>query len=219
MMKGSFREAKAAVYNKMRGVILVVSGPAGSGKGTVCKLLRDSGDFVLSVSRTTRAPRPGEVNGVDYTFVTHEDFEKYLAEDDFLEYNQYCGEYYGTPRREAEEHIAAGRNMILEIDVNGGAQVKAKCPDVVLVMLMPPTFTEQEARLRGRGTETEEKIKSRLERTREELKKLADYDYIVYNYDGEIEKAADQLRAIAEAERCSVKRMQDAAEKYFANKN
>ena len=202
-----------------RGVILVVSGPAGSGKGTVCKLLKESGEFELSVSRTTRAPRPGEIDGTDYIFVSHEDFEKYLKEDDFLEYNQYCGEYYGTPRSTAEAHIAAGRNIILEIDVNGAEQVKAKCPDAVLVMLMPPTFAEQEARLRGRGTETEEKIRSRLERTREELKKLDNYDYIVYNYDGEIDKAAKQLKAIAEAERCSRRRIEKAAEKYFANKN
>lgn len=202
-----------------RGVILVVSGPAGSGKGTVCKLLRESGDFELSVSRTTRTPRPGEVDGKDYLFVTKDEFLKYIADGDFLEYNQYCGEYYGTPRSTAEEHIAAGRNIILEIDVNGAEQVKSKCQDAVLVMLMPPTFSEQEARLRGRGTETEEKIRSRLERTREELKKLDNYDYIVYNYDGEIEKAAEQLRAIAEAERCSRRRIQNAAEKYFANKN
>ncbi len=202
-----------------RGVILVVSGPAGSGKGTVCKLLRESGDFELSVSRTTRTPRPGEVDGKDYLFVTKDEFLKYIADGDFLEYNQYCGEYYGTPRSTAEAHIAAGRNIILEIDVNGAEQVKSKCQDAVLVMLMPPTFSEQEARLRGRGTETEEKIRSRLERTREELKKLDNYDYIVYNYDGEIEKAAEQLRAIAEAERCSRRRTQNAAEKYFANKN
>jgi len=202
-----------------RGVILVVSGPAGSGKGTVCKLLRESGDFELSVSRTTRTPRPGEVDGKDYLFVTKDEFLKYIADGDFLEYNQYCGEYYGTPRSTAEAHIAAGRNIILEIDVNGAEQVKSKCQDAVLVMLMPPTFSEQEARLRGRGTETEEKIRSRLERTREELKKLDNYDYIVYNYDGEIEKAAEQLRAIAEAERCSRRRIQNAAEKYFANKN
>jgi len=201
-----------------RGVILVVSGPAGSGKGTVCKLLKESGEFELSVSRTTRAPRPGEVDGREYIFITKEEFKKYLEEDDFLEYNQYCEEYYGPPRSTAEAHIAAGRNIILEIDVNGAEQVKAKCPDAVLVMLMPPTFAEQEARLRGRGTETEEKIRSRLERTREELKKLDNYDYIVYNYDGEIDQAAKQLKAIAEAERCSRRRIEKAAEKYFANK-
>jgi guanylate kinase len=200
---------------RKKGVILVVSGPAGSGKGTVCNILRESGEFALSVSRTTRKPRPGEVNGKDYWFVSREEFQKYLDEDDFLEYNQYCGEFYGTPREFAEQTIAKGYNMILEIDVNGAAQVKEKCDDAVLVMLVPPNFAEQERRLRHRGTETEDKILSRLERAREEFKQLDKYDYIVYNYTGETQRTANQLRAIAEAERCSVKRNADALEKYF----
>lgn len=200
---------------RKKGVILVVSGPAGSGKGTVCNILRESGEFALSVSRTTRKPRPGEVNGKDYWFVSREEFQKYLDEDDFLEYNQYCGEFYGTPREFAEQTIAKGYNMILEIDVNGAAQVKEKCDDAVLVMLVPPNYAEQERRLRHRGTETEDKILSRLERAREEFKQLDKYDYIVYNYTGETQRTANQLRAIAEAERCSVKRNADASEKYF----
>lgn len=199
-----------------KGVILVVSGPAGSGKGTVCNILRESGEFVVSVSRTTRKPRPGEVDGKDYWFVSHDEFKQLLEKDDFLEYNQYCGEFYGTPREFAEQTIAKGQNMILEIDVNGGAQVKKKCADVVLVMLVPPSFAEQERRLRNRGTETEDKIQSRLERTREEFKHLDKYDYIVYNYTGEAKRTADQLRAIAEAERCSIRRNADASEKYFS---
>lgn len=198
-----------------RGVLLVVSGPAGSGKGTVCRILRDSGEFALSVSRTTRAPRPNEVDGVDYLFVNKDEFLKLLDEDDFLEYNQYCGEYYGTPRKYAEDILARGENMILEIDVNGGAQVKKKCPDAVLVMLLPPSFAEQEKRLRNRATETEDKIISRLKRSSEELERLSEYDYIVYNYDGGVEQAADELRAIAVAERCSLRRNPDAAKKYF----
>lgn len=197
------------------GVILVVSGPAGSGKGTVCKILRDSGEFEFSVSRTTRSPRPGEVDGSDYIFVTKEEFKRYLAEDDFLEYNEYCGEFYGTPRSLAEEAVAAGKNIILEIDVNGAEQVKSKCPEAVLIMLLPPSYAEQERRLRTRGTETEDKIRSRLAQAKVEMEKLDMYDYIVYNYTGETESAANRLRAIAEAERCSVKRMPDAKIKYF----
>ena len=197
------------------GVILVVSGPAGSGKGTVCKILRDSGEFEFSVSRTTRAPRPGEVDGSDYIFVTKDEFKRYLAEDDFLEYNEYCGEFYGTPRSLAEEAVAAGKNIILEIDVNGAEQVKRKCPEAVLIMLLPPSYAEQERRLRARGTETEDKIRSRLAQAKVEMEKLDMYDYIVYNYTGETESAANRLRAIAEAERCSVKRMPDAKIKYF----
>ncbi len=197
------------------GVILVVSGPAGSGKGTVCRILRDSGEFEFSVSRTTRAPRPGEVDGSDYIFVTKDEFKKYLDEDDFLEYNEYCGEFYGTPRSLAEKAISEGKNIILEIDVNGAAQVKEKCPEAVLVMLLPPSYAEQERRLRTRGTETEEKIRSRLAQAKVEMEQIGMYDYIVYNYTGETESAANRLRAIAEAERCSDKRMPDAKKKYF----
>lgn len=202
-----------------RGVIMVVSGPAGSGKGTVCKILRESGAFDVSVSRTTRAPRPGEINGKDYIFVSREEFLDLLDKGDFIEYNQYCGEYYGTPKAATEEILNSGHNVILEIDVNGGEQVKRQCPDAVLVMLMPPTFSEQERRLRGRGTETEEKILSRLERAKEELKRLETYDYIVYNYTDETQRAADELIAIAEAERCSVRRNPTAEHDYFENKD
>lgn len=197
------------------GVILVVSGPAGSGKGTVCKILKEDGDFVISVSRTTRAPRPGETDGTDYIFVSKDEFRRYLEEDDFLEYNEYCGEFYGTPRSFAEQTVASGKNLILEIDVNGAAQVKEKCPDAVLVMLLPPSYSEQERRLRTRGTETEEKILSRLEQTKVEIEHLDLYDYIVYNDTGMTEQAANRLRAIAEAERCAVKRIPDAKVRYF----
>lgn len=199
------------------GVILVVSGPAGSGKGTVCRILKESGDFVVSVSRTTRQPRPGEIDGVDYSFIEKSEFERLLEEGDFLEYNCYCGQYYGTPKRAAEEIIASGKNMILEIDVNGGLQVKEKCPRAVLVMLLPPSYAEQERRLRFRGTETEELIQKRLDQSKKELMQLDKYDYIVYNYTGETEKAANSLRAIAEAERCSVKLNPNASERFFNN--
>ena len=121
----------------------------------------------------------------------------------------------GTPKKATEEIIAKGMNVILEIDVNGGEQVKRQCPDAVLVMLMPPTFSEQERRLRGRGTETEDKIQSRLAQTRLELDELKHYDYIVYNYTDETQRAADELIAIANAEKCSVRRNPDAKAKYF----
>lgn len=200
-----------------KGVILVVSGPAGSGKGTVCRILRESGEFAVSVSRTTRKPRPGEIDGKDYIFIDKAEFTRLLDEGDFIEHNVYCDEYYGTPKKATEQIIAEGKNVILEIDVNGGEQVKRQCPDAVLVMLMPPTFSEQESRLRGRGTETEEKIQSRLAQTRLELEELKHYDYIVYNYTNETERAAEELASIARAERCAVRRNPDAKKKYFAN--
>ena len=200
-----------------RGILMVVSGPAGSGKGTVCRILRESGEFSVSVSRTTRNPRPGELDGKDYLFVSKDEFRRLLDEGDFIEHNEYCNEYYGTPKKATEAIIAEGKNVILEIDVNGGAQVKRQCPDAVLVMLMPPTFAEQESRLRGRGTETEEKIQSRLAQTKIELDQLCHYDYIVYNYDGETQRAADEIVSIAKAEKCATYRNPDAKKKYFAN--
>lgn len=199
-----------------KGIILVVSGPAGSGKGTVNRVLRNSGEFEFSVSRTTRKPRPGEVDGSDYFFVSHEEFDEYLKAGDFLEYNEYCGECYGTPRSYAEKVVESGKNIILEIDVNGAEQVKRQCPEAVLVMLLPPSFAEQERRLRDRGTETEDKILKRLKQTEKELQRLDLYDYIVYNSTGESDKAVADIMAIVRAERCSRRRNTDAEIKYFA---
>ncbi len=202
-----------------KGLIMVVSGPAGSGKGTICKELYKSGEFCASVSRTTRAPRAGEVDGVDYSFVTREEFLNLLAEGDFLEHNSYCDQFYGTPRSAAERIIAEGKNIILEIDVNGARQVREKCPDAVLVMLLPPSYAEQERRLRFRGTETEELIQMRLAQSKEEIACLDMYDYIVYNPTGASDEAVENIRAIAAAERLTVRRNPDAADDFFANKN
>ena len=125
-----------------RGLMVVVSGPAGSGKGTVNAELLKTGDFVYSVSATTRAPRPGEVDGVNYHFITEEDFRTRIAEGGMLEYTQYCGNFFGTPRKEAEEVLDAGRNLILEIEVEGAMNVKKLCPDAVLIMLLPPSHAQ-----------------------------------------------------------------------------
>lgn len=203
--------------NTSKGLLIVVSGPAGSGKGTVNAQLLATGDFVFSVSATTRAPRPGEVNGKHYHFITREDFEERIATGAMLEYTEYCGNYYGTPLKETQEALAAGQNMILEIEVEGAMHVKEKVPDAVLIMLLPPSFSTQEARLRGRGTETEEKIRARLARTHEELKTLGHYDYLVYNRDDAIEDAVADVLAIVRAEKCARSRYPDATEAYFAN--
>ena len=164
-----------------KGLLIVVSGPAGSGKGTVNGILLESPEFAYSVSATTRAPRPGEVDGVNYHFITKEDFEARIARGEMLEYTSYCGNYYGTPLREAIEVMESGRNLILEIEVEGAQNVKRIYPEAVLIMLLPPSFAVQESRLRGRGTETEEKICARLARTREEIPLVDHYDYVVYN--------------------------------------
>lgn len=200
-----------------KGLILVVSGPAGSGKGTVNKILRATGDYVFSVSRTTRAPRPGEEDGSDYFFVTKEEFDRYLQENDFLEYNEYCGNFYGTPKSVTEKALEDGKNVILEIEVNGARQVKENCPDAVMIMLLPPSFSVQEQRLRGRGTETEEKILSRLEQTHYELDCLWMYDYIVINGDGDPQTAAEDIMSIVRAEKCARRRNAEMQYKYFEN--
>ena len=198
-----------------KGLLIVVSGPAGSGKGTVNAKLLASPDFAFSVSLTTRAPRPGEVDGVNYRFVSHDYFQQMIADGGLLEYTNYCGNFYGTPLKEALEIMESGRNLILEIEVEGALNVKRTYPEAVLVMLLPPSFAVQEARLRGRGTETEEKICQRLATTKKELPMLSHYDYVVYNHDGGADECADEIRAIVRAEAASVKRHPTAAELYF----
>ncbi|MBQ9783444.1 MAG: guanylate kinase [Clostridia bacterium] len=198
-----------------KGLMIVISGPAGSGKGTVNAHLLQAGDFVYSVSATTRAPRPGEVDGVNYHFITREEFLARIDSGDMLEYTEYCGNFYGTPRKEAEEVLKSGKNLILEIEVEGARNVKKKFPEAVLIMLLPPSFAIQEHRLRSRGTETEEKILQRLTRTREELKEADCYDYVVYNYDGKDTEAADEIRAIVCAENRAMHRNRNMVSHYF----
>ena len=199
-----------------KGLMVVVSGPAGSGKGTVNGHLLERDDFVYSVSATTRAPRPQEIDGVNYHFISKDEFVSRINSGDMLEYTEYCGNFYGTPLKEALEVLNSGKNLILEIEVEGAQNVKAKYPEAILIMLLPPSFAVQEQRLRGRGTETEEKILARLERTKEELLVAKDYDYVVYNYDGKDLDAADEILAILKAERASIRRNPCVKENYFA---
>ena len=197
------------------GLLIVVSGPAGSGKGTVLSDLIKDENYKYSVSATTRAPRPGEVDGVNYHFLTRESFEARIARGEMLEWTEYCGNYYGTPKKEAEAVLASGCNLLLEIEVEGAANVKKTYPEAVTIMLLPPSFAEQEKRLRGRGTETEEKIGKRLNQTRRELKQLKHYDYVVYNMDGGVQQAVEQIRTILAAERLAMHRHPDVAPCYF----
>ena len=198
-----------------KGLLIVISGPAGSGKGTVNAKLLEFEEYAYSVSATTRAPRAGEVDGVNYHFISTWEFERRIRDGEMLEYTNYCGNYYGTPLKEAEEVLESGKNLILEIEVEGALNVKRLYPEAVLIMLLPPSFAVQEARLRGRGTETEEKIIARLSRTREELPEIYHYDYVVYNKDGGVDACADDIRAIVRAEQCAVRRHPDASERYF----
>ncbi len=201
-----------------KGLLVVISGPAGSGKGTVNRVLMEQPDYVFSVSATTRAPRPGEVDGVNYHYITAEEFEKRIQADELLEYTKYCGNYYGTLKRETEAVLESGKNLILEIEVEGAVNVKRLCPDsAVLIMLLPPSYAVQEQRLRGRATEPEDVILRRLERTKEEMEYLGQYDYVVYNYDGRAEDCAAEIQNIIRAEKSAMRRNPDAKNRFFGN--
>ena len=193
----------------------MVSGPAGSGKGTVLSDLIKDENYKYSVSATTRAPRPGEADGVNYYFISKQEFLDRLQNGGMLEYTEYCGNYYGTPRKEAEEVLQSGKHLLLEIEVDGAMQIKQKFPEAILIMLLPPTYAVQEQRLRGRGTETEEKIRLRLEQARNEVPLLPQYDYIVYNQDGGAEACAQEILSIVHAERCATRRHPNAPKDYF----
>lgn len=201
-----------------KGLLLVISGPSGSGKGTIIKrLLELDRSFVYSVSATTRVPREGEVHGVNYYYITREEFEERIASDMMLEHAEYCGNYYGTPKKEVYENLEAGRSVILEIEVAGAMQIKKKCPDAVLIMVAPPDYATLEARLRGRGDDVDESvIRNRLETAKVELGKIGEYDYIVVNGDGMVDAAVRSIFDVVDAERHSVSRNKDFVKDFFA---
>lgn len=201
-----------------KGLIIVLSGPAGSGKSTVRKLVDSAQHFDFSVSATTRELRPGEVDGVDYVKYSVEYFKKLIAEGNLLEYTEYCGNYYGTPKLPVFESIEKGNDIILEIEVEGAKQIKKNYPDAVLIMLLPPDFKTQESRLRGRGTETEDKIIKRLTRTAYELDDVHIYDYVIYNYDNGTQASAEDFLAIVRAEKCARRRLGNIKDNYYHNK-
>lgn len=201
-----------------RGLLIVVSGPAGSGKGSVLgRVFEKSSDFVYSVSATTRDPRPGELDGVQYHFRTKEEFEKLIAEDAVVEHTFYCGNYYGTLRPVIEKDLQEGKNVVLEIEVDGAMQIKKKFPEAVLILVVPPNFSTLEARLRGRGTNTEDDIKNRLARSREELAIFQKYDYLIINEDNELDKAADKFIGIIESEKLSTIHNPDFYNNFYNN--
>ncbi|HBI84774.1 MAG TPA: guanylate kinase [Ruminococcus sp.] len=183
---------------KNKGLLIVLSGPSGCGKGTMVAEILKRGDCVVSVSATTRQPRTGEENGVHYYFLAREEFERRIAENGFLEHAEYCGNLYGTPLKEVEEMRAAGKHVILEIEVQGALQVRERCPDAVLVFTVPPSIGELRRRLHKRGTETDEVIEKRISRAKEELPLAEKYDYIVMN--DALEDAVADFGAILRAE-------------------
>lgn len=190
-----------------KGLLVVVSGPSGAGKGTVMGRLITGGGYALSVSATTRSPREGEKDGINYFFKTRDEFEKMIADNEFLEYAEFCGNYYGTPAPYVQAMLDEGKNVILEIEVKGAFQVKERCPEAVLVFLAPPSIKELESRLVGRGTETADVIEKRLARALEELDLIDNYDYVVVNDD--TDEAVSDIRSIVRAERRKTARNTD----------
>lgn len=191
-----------------KGMLLVLSGPSGVGKGTVCKALRPQmPDLVYSVSATTRAPREGEVNGVNYFFKSKREFQEMIEQDELLEWAEYVGNFYGTPRRFVKETIESGRDVILEIEVQGALQVKQKFPEGIFIFLAPPDLVELKKRIVGRGTESEESIRKRMDMARYEIELMDQYDYVVVN--DQIDCACDRIKAIVTAEHLKKERQID----------
>jgi guanylate kinase len=183
-----------------KGLLFVVSAPAGCGKDTILEqMFKKTENVGYSVSATTRAPREGEENGVHYHFVTRERFEEMIHNSEVLEYTEYCGNYYGTPRKGVEELLAQGKDVILKIEVEGAMNIKRLFPECCLVFILPPSLAELERRLRKRGTETEDKILLRTEQARNELNYAENYDYLIVN--GELSEAVDDLIAVIRAEK------------------
>jgi guanylate kinase len=198
-----------------RGLLLVVSAPSGTGKTTVVeRLVQLTPDLALSRSYTSRSVRAGETDGIDYNFITRTRFEEMVAADAFLEWADVFGNLYGTCAGDAERELAAGRDLVLVIDVQGARQVRARCPGTVGVFVLPPSYDVLERRLRGRSKDSEEAMQRRLRTAREEVAAFVEYDYVVVN--DELDACVNRLRAILTAERARLRSMRGAAEAIVA---
>lgn len=198
----------ASYYTLDKGLLLVVSGPSGAGKSALCReYVQSHPDTVLSVSETTRAPRAGERDGVEYTFITEDVFETRRQQDYYLECAGIYNKHYGTPHRKIEALLERGQNVILEIDPQGAAQVREKIPEAVTVFVLPPSFEQLEHQIRGRQTETEAQICLRLSSAQKEIERAEHYDFIIINQKGRLDCAVSALDAIVRAEHCSAPRI------------
>lgn len=200
-----------------QGLLYVLSGPSGCGKGTVVRELLDRNENIfLSISATTRSPRNGEIDGQHYYFLSKEQFEEQLAADGMLEHANYCGNYYGTPKEAVVRRCQEGKDVILEIEVQGALQVKKKYPEAILIFILPPSLEELSRRLIDRNTEDAETVYKRLAKSTEEMKYAAEYDYTVVN--DTVSEAAHQILSIMEAEKLRSKRMRSVIDNIITTK-
>jgi guanylate kinase len=198
-----------------KGLLFVISGPSGTGKGTVVKHLLKTGSFFFSVSATTRAPRAEDKDGVTYHFITREEFRNKIDSGEMLEYAEFSGNLYGTPKFAVESALAEGKNVILEIETLGALQVREKMPEAVLIFILPPDMETLRARLVGRGSETPEAVELRLAQVRREVALLDRYDYAVVNEDGKAEEAAENIMRIAYTEKMRASRNLEHTKKFI----
>lgn len=198
-----------------KGLLIVVSGPSGCGKGTIlAEILKDE-KFFYSISATTRNARPGEVDGVNYHFLTKDKFEELIENDGMLEYASYCDNYYGTPRKPVEDMLEQGKHVILEIEVQGAMKIKEKCHEAKFIFILPPSLKELRRRLNKRGTESDDVIEKRLNEATGEIKQAYEYDYALVN--GELSIAVDDLLAIIRAEELNLKNSNNIIDEVLEN--